>query len=86
MGKAGSVFRPEAIRRYHGGWEKTVLPLFGAPRVGLFVWVIAGLLLAALGLAAFVEVPVYVRGNAAPAGAPDANGMVSPVVALQRLM
>lgn len=79
MGRAESVFRPEAIRRYQDSREKTVLPLFGRPQVRPVGWVFVGLLLAVLGVAALAEVPVYVRGVAVPVGVPDAQGAVSSV-------
>ncbi len=79
MERAESVFRPEAVRRYQDSREKTVLPLFGRPQVRPVGWIVLGLLLAVMGVAALAEVPVYVRGVAIPVGAPDAEGVVTSV-------
>ncbi|HKS26994.1 MAG TPA: hypothetical protein VJS44_04210 [Pyrinomonadaceae bacterium] len=56
------IFRADAIRRYMRGRDKSVLPRFTSPRVQLFLWVLALLLLSSGFLAWMVRVPVYVTG------------------------
>jgi hypothetical protein len=56
------IFRAEAIRHYMQGRDKSVLPRFTSPRVAIFLWVFAVLMLAGGLLAWLVQVPVYASG------------------------
>lgn len=58
-----SVFRAEAMRRYIQGRETSVLPEFVSPRTFIYLWIMLGLLLAAVFAAWFVRVPVYISGT-----------------------
>ena|SRR5256885_8680770 len=57
-----SIFRAEAVRHYVQGRERSVLPRFASPRIVVFLWLFAGLLLCGGLLAWLIRVPVYVSG------------------------
>jgi hypothetical protein len=59
-----SVYRPEAVRRYMEGRERSVLPRFVSPRIFVCLWLLLGLLLASAVLAWFTEIPMYASGQA----------------------
>src|SRR5690348_13341647 len=58
-----SIFRSEALEHYIQSREKSVLPHIARPPVLLGLWVLLGLCMAALVLAYFGQVPVYISGS-----------------------
>lgn len=58
------MFREDALRRHSDSQHDAVQPRLYAPRVFRAVWVMAGLSLAGGAVVWFMEVPVYVAGQA----------------------
>jgi hypothetical protein len=58
------IFRPKAIRRYLDRRERTVFPVYAAPRTTLCVLLLSAILAAGVLLAALARVPAYARGEA----------------------
>lgn len=56
------TFRPEAMRHYVQGRNRSVLPHFASPRVVILLWVFATLLISSGLLAWLIRVPVYASG------------------------
>ena len=63
-GARRSAYRPEAVRRYMEGRERSVLPRFVSPRIFVCLWLLLGLLVASAVLAWFTEIPIYASGQA----------------------
>jgi hypothetical protein len=76
-----SVFRPEALRRYGGEYDRAVLPRLVSPRTFLALWALLGLLLAAGGGAWAARVPQYASGTAVivppERGGPDGGALTA---------
>lgn len=60
-----SIFRHEALWQSAQGTERTVLPRVIQPRTFLCLWILIGLLAAAVLLASLAEAPVFTAGTAA---------------------
>lgn len=63
-----SIFRPGAVRRYLDRRERTVFPVYAAPRTALCALLLAAILAVGLLLAALTKVPAYARGVAVLVG------------------
>jgi hypothetical protein len=59
-----SVYRPEAVRRYTEGRERSALPRFVSPRIVACLWLLLVLLIASAVLTWFTEIPMYATGQA----------------------
>lgn len=58
-----SIFRPDALRHYTASREQAILLRFTDPRLFLFLWALAGLLVAGVLVAWSARVPVYASGT-----------------------
>ena len=59
-----SIFRTDAVHRYAGGRQTTVLPQLISPRTFAYLWVLLGLLGLSSGIAWFTKIPIYATGSA----------------------
>src|SRR5947209_2941526 len=58
-----SIFRSKAVEHYLQSREKTILPLFVAPPVFAFYWLLLGIFLMSGLIAWFGQVPLYASGS-----------------------
>src|SRR6266567_899005 len=58
-----SIFRSKAVDHYLQSREKTILPLFVAPPVFAFYWLLLGIFLLSGLVAWFGQVPLYASGS-----------------------
>ena len=58
------IFRPSALHQYLQNKEAAVLPRYVTPRTFICLWLLSGLLVAAMSVVWLVEVPVYASGTA----------------------
>jgi hypothetical protein len=58
-----SIFRSKAVEHYLRSREKTILPLFIAPPVFAFYWLLLGIFLISGLIAWFGQVPLYASGS-----------------------
>jgi hypothetical protein len=58
------IFRAQAARRYLQRQEETILPRFISPRIFVYLWILAGLLVAGGLVVWLARLPVYVPGVA----------------------
>ena len=58
-----SIFRSKAVEHYLQSREKTILPLFVAPPVFAFYWLLLGIFLMSGFIAWFGQVPLYASGS-----------------------
>src|SRR5436305_8889189 len=58
-----SIFRNKAVEHYLQSREKTILPLFVAPPVFAFYWLLLGIFLMSGLVAWFGQVPLYASGT-----------------------
>ena len=58
-----SIFRSKAVQHYLQSREKTILPLFVAPPVFAFYWLLLGIFLISGLIAWFGQVPLYASGS-----------------------
>jgi hypothetical protein len=79
-GARRSVYRPEAVRRYMEGRERSVLPRFVSPRIIVYLWLLLVLLVAGAVLAWFTEIPIYAAGQAVIVRRSDVSTPVSDEV------
>jgi hypothetical protein len=56
------IFRDKALKQHIQSREKTILPRFVAPPVFAFYWVMLAILLVAVTIAWFEQVPLYAAG------------------------
>jgi hypothetical protein len=57
-----SIFRNKAVQHYIQSREKTILPLFVAPPVFAFYWLLLGIFLMSGFIAWFGQIPLYANG------------------------
>src|SRR5436305_11939249 len=58
-----SIFRNKAVEHYLQSREKTILPLFVAPPIFAFYWLLLGIFLLSGLIAWFGQVPLYASGS-----------------------
>ncbi len=58
------IFRPEVIRRYIQEKEKTVVPRYLTPPFFIFKWTLLGILISAMLLACWIDIPIFVNAKA----------------------
>lgn len=62
--KKSTIFRSEAVAKYHERQDEAVFPRFLLPKTFLFLWLLLGLLLFAGIVAWFAEAPQFITGQA----------------------